>query len=181
MIDCLYEPFKKWSESGEVWLLSDPHFDDADTMNENPDWMKAKEYVEKINSILHKNDTLVCLGDCGDTNYFQDIICKRKILIKGNHDEKEDSFYNSFFDEVYDGPLFISDKILLSHEPVYGLTFCVNIHGHMHTGKYEYTDDLGGRHLNVASSVTHFEMRELSILIEEGLCSNLTNIHKVNK
>jgi hypothetical protein len=36
---------------------------------------------------------------------------------------------NNLFNEVYGGPLFISDKIVLSHEPFY-LPFALNIHGH---------------------------------------------------
>ena len=46
----------------------------------------------------------------------------------GNHDKKKD--YKGLFDEIYDGPLLIAEKILLSHEPVYGLPWCLNIHGH---------------------------------------------------
>ena len=30
------------------------------------------------------------------------------------------------------GPVFIAEKILLSHEPVYGLLWFLNIHGHDH-------------------------------------------------
>ena len=42
------------------------------------------------------------------------------MLILGNHDRKKD--YKDIFDEIYDGPLFIAEKILLSHEPVSGLS-----------------------------------------------------------
>lgn len=47
----------------------------------------------------------------------------------------QDTSDNHLFDEVYTGPLMISDKILLSHEPIEGLPYYMfNIHGHDHSG-----------------------------------------------
>jgi calcineurin-like phosphoesterase family protein len=43
---------------------------------------------------------------------------------------------NKLFDEVYEGPLIISDKIILSHEPIENCPpFLFNIHGHDHSGR----------------------------------------------
>ena len=44
------------------------------------------------------------------------------------------------FDEIYTGPLFIAEKILLSHEPVYGLPWCLDIHGHDHNNVEPYKE-----------------------------------------
>lgn len=45
-------------------------------------------------------------------------------------------FDNHLFDEVYSGPLMISDRIILSHEPITPLPiYLFNIHGHDHSGK----------------------------------------------
>lgn len=71
-----------------------------------------------ILSDLHFDDS-----DCKlmDPKYVPMIKARKKILLLGNHDAK--GAYNGLFDEIYTGPLFIADKILLSHEPVYGLSW----------------------------------------------------------
>lgn len=231
MIPGLYAPFQKWAQKGSVWLISDPHFDDEETMKKNPNWPSPIEYVSRLNKVITKNDTLICLGDCGKLNWISMIRAGYKVLIKGNHDDKGNLVYtrkmkydildkelysrkdaleimakkfpdcnftiteaydfhvpferwsitidNGLFDEVYDGPLFISDRILLSHEPINGLSFCTNIHGHCHNYYYDYTDIQGGRHLNIAADVIDWQPVELRKLIKSGLVSKLPNIHRI--
>lgn len=41
------------------------------------------------------------------------------------------TYDNKLFDEVYEGPLFINNKVLLSHEKI-ELPYAFNIHGHEH-------------------------------------------------
>ena len=86
---------------------------------------------------------------------------------------------NMLFDEVYSGPLFISDKILLSHEPVYGLSFCLNIHGHVHNGEYKYNDNWECKHINLASDVVNFELFNLGSEIKSGILSDIKDIHRL--
>lgn len=179
MINSLYEPFKKWSDGGSVWLISDPHFDDEDTKLMNPNWIDPQEYVDILNKNIYKGDTLVCLGDCGELEWFKKIRAGHKVLIKGNHDDKGNSYYKSVFDEVYSGALFIAPQILLSHEPIYGLQFCVGIHGHCHNGIYDYTDSEGGRHLNIAADVIGFKPLNLGKAIKSGLVAGLPTIHRL--
>lgn len=179
MIESLYEPFKKWSDGGSVWLISDPHFDDEDTKLMNPNWIEPKEYVDILNKNIHKGDTLVCLGDCGELEWFKKIKVGYKVLVKGNHDDRGNSYYKSVFDEVYSGALFIAPQILLSHEPIYGLQFCVNIHGHCHNGTYDYTDEQGGRHLNIAADVVGFRQLNLGKAIKRGLVAGLPTVHRL--
>lgn len=179
MITSLYKPFKCWSEKGSVWLISDPHFDDIDTKLMNPNWINPDDYIKILNKIVYKNDTLVCLGDCGNLERFKELKCQNLILIKGNHDDKGNSRYTPYFKEVYSGALFISPQILLSHEPIYGLKFCTNIHGHEHNGTYDYTDREGGRHLNIAADVIGYVPVNLGKLIESGLVAGLPTIHRL--
>lgn len=234
MIDSLYEPFKKWSEKGSVWLISDPHFNDEDCKLMNPNWIEPDDYIKVLNGLVFKNDTLVCLGDCGNIERFKELKAGRKILIKGNHDDRGDSYYkrkettfwyeksdyetlkdinnhlktqfpnekitildgkewdgwrhfdkwivtidNNLFDEVYSGCLFIAPQILLSHEPIYGLKFCTNIHGHEHNGIYYYADREGGRHLNIAADVIGYQPVSLGKLIQAGLVYGLPTIHRI--
>ena len=99
-----------------------------------------------ILSDLHFDD-----ADCKfmSPEYIKDIKARKKILILGNHDAK--GAYKNYFDEIYTGPLFIAERILLSHEPVYGLPWCLNIHGHDHNNVEPYKE--GCKHINLAANV----------------------------
>ncbi len=152
MIPTLYEPFRHWSDGGSVFILSDLHFDDKDCKLMDPNWITPEEQINIINKLVGKGDTFVCLGDIGDSKYIPMIKARKKILLLGNHDAK--GSHKSFFDEVYTGPLFIADKILLSHEPVYGLDWCLNIHGHDHNNAEPYRE--GCKHLNIAANVCNY-------------------------
>lgn len=60
---------------------------------------------------------------------------RRLFLVKGNHDGLYTSIYRALgFTEVYDTPVILEDKWILSHEPVWiepGSHF-VNLYGHTH-------------------------------------------------
>lgn len=178
MIASLYDKFKEWSKNGSIWIISDTHFNDDDCKLMNENWISPEEHINIINKKVYKNDTLICLGDCGEVELFDKLKCQNKILIMGNHDQAKTK-YLKYFNEVYNGPLFISDKILLSHEPIFGLKFCLNIHGHCHNGEYEYIDEFGGKHLNLASDVVNWEVTNLGELIKKGALSDIDNIHRI--
>ena len=171
MIPTLYEPFRHWSDGGSVWILSDTHFDDADCKFMDANWITPEEQIKRINDVCKKSDTLVHLGDVGDPKYVPMIKARKKILILGNHDAK--GKYKNLFDEVYDGPLFIADKILLSHEPIYDLDFCLNIHGHDHGGPHEYPS-----HINLAANVCDYTPINLGKIIKNGVLANIDGIHR---
>ena len=178
MISSLYLQFRdKWSATGSVYIISDTHFDDADCKFMDPDWITPQEHMEIIKKSVHKNDTLICLGDCGDASYLDELKCY-KVLITGNHDVM--SKVASHFDEVYDGPLFIADRILLSHEPIYGLgTFCMNIHGHIHdSGDDSFYHANKYNHINLASNVYNYQVFNLGKEIKNGLLSQIKNYHR---
>ena len=90
---------------------------------------------------LHKDDTFYFLGDFGrptlDTFYellyiFKTARC-HKVAIRGNHDhEVETAQLKRLFDEVYDYPIWISHRIVLSHFPCAVWKDQLNIHGHLH-------------------------------------------------
>lgn len=175
MIASLYEPYKKWSDGGSIYIISDLHFDDEDCLLMAPDWIKPDKQIEIINSMVRRNDTFVCLGDVGKADYIQHIKAKRKILLLGNHDRR--SYYIDYFDEIYAGPLFISDRILLSHEPVYGLSWCLNIHGHDHNNVEAYRDDC--KHINLAANVCDYTPINLGKMIKAGILAEISSIHRV--
>ncbi len=174
MIKTLYESFRHWSEAGSVYILSDLHFNDKDCKYMDTNWPEPLEEVKNINSVVRKNDTFICLGDVGDSKYVPMINAKKKILILGNHDAR--GAYKDVFDEVYAGPLFIAEKILLSHEPVYGLKWCLNIHGHDHNNVEAYAE--GCKHINLAANVCGFKPINLGKLIESGILADIDGIHR---
>lgn len=149
-------------------------------------WPTAEERLARINKCVTKNDTFVCLGDVGDRlDLIAQIKCDYKVLITGNHD-KGNSIYKPYFDEIYDGPLFISDKILLSHERI-DLPFCINIHGHEHCAGSWF--DLVGietvigmvqtASFNIASDVVDFKPIRLDEIISKYPLKNVHSIHRI--
>lgn len=83
---------------------------------------------------------------------------------------------NHLFDEVYEGPLFIGEKILLSHEPVF-LPYVLNIHGHDHNGVLSCPE--GCHHINVAANVCGYTPVNLGKLIKKGALSKVPSIHRI--
>lgn len=175
MITTLYQPFQQWSTNGSIFILSDLHFSDKNSKLIDPSWVDPEKQIEIINNLVHKNDTFVCLGDVGEAMYVEQIKAGKKILLTGNHDRRSD--YVDYFDEIYTGPLFISDKILLSHEPVHGLPWCINIHGHDHNNKEPYQENC--KYLNLAANRCNFTPVNLGKLIKEGLLSDIKPIHRM--
>lgn len=175
MISTLYEPFRHWSEGGSVCVLSDLHFDDLDCKLMDPSWITPREQIAIINKHVMKNDTFICLGDVGKPDYMKKIRANKKILILGNHDTR--GRYEKYFDEIYAGPVFVAEKILLSHEPVYGLPWCLNIHGHDHNNMEPYKE--GCKHINLAANVCGYTPINLGKLIKEGVLSDIQNIHRM--
>lgn len=170
MIKSLYPIFQKWSATGSVYIISDTHFDDSDCELMDSNWITPQEHMEIIKANIHRNDTLIHLGDVGNPDYLDELKCY-KVLISGNHDVL--SKVASHFDEVYTGPLFIADRLVLSHEPVQGLEdFTVNIHGHDHAANFRRN------HINLASNVYHFRVFNLGASIKCGSLSQVKNIHR---
>jgi calcineurin-like phosphoesterase family protein len=75
-------------------------------------------------------------------------------------------------DEVFEGPLMISRKILLTHEPVM-FTYAYNIHGHDHS----YTQFRDTKHLNVCAELINYKPISINQIIGEGRLKNIPNTH----
>lgn len=172
MIDTLYDAFKPWSAKGSVYVISDTHFDDPDCKLMDMNWLSPEEHINRIRQEnIGRNDTLIHLGDVGNPRHLSTLKC-HKVLITGNHDQGKTNFYD-YFDEVFDGPLFIAKNILLSHEPIMGLNWCLNIHGHDHTNL-----TLDKNHLNLASNVVDYRAFNLGKFIKHGGLHHAIGIHR---
>lgn len=180
MITTLYKCFQHWSEKGSVYIISDTHFDDLDRNKMGYEISNFDQY-QILYKTIHKNDTLIHLGDVGNPRYLLDVK-GYKVLIKGNHDQGRKSIsqmavdpdhraWEDFFDEVYDGPLIIAPKIILSHEPI-DVTWALNIHGHDHSGHSDMY------HLNLAPPKAGYRPLNLGELIKKRGLSYIEDIHR---
>lgn len=126
------------------YFTSDPHFGHKNIVNfertrfntiEEHDTFLLKQYLSWAKK-LKQNDELYILGDWGDTSYLWIITqfqCKT-IFVYGNHDKQIDkSLFEEVFDEVYEYPIWLSNKLVVSHIPVAVWEDTINVHGHLHS------------------------------------------------
>lgn len=190
----IYDIFAhRWYNGGTIWFYADPHFGDEQMKKIRKNYISDDEQVRRINSKIGKNDTLIILGDIGDLEYVKKLR-GYKVLIMGNHDagasnykrELEryhiedgllivDSEDNHLFDEVYEGALMISPKIILSHEPIPNLpSWLFNIHGHDHSNRFK-----GENHLNVCAEHIDYTPVPLTSIVKSGMLSEVEDIHRI--
>lgn len=80
---------------------------------------------------------------------------------------------NNLFDEIYEGPLMIGEKLILSHEPL-DIDWAFNLHGHCHSGPMRRD----ANHLNVCSDVINYSPVNLNRLMKNGLTSKIYSVHR---
>lgn len=182
MIKHLYNNFAHWYHGGTIYFYSDPHFNDDEMKYIRKNYIGDDEQVRAINKKVGKNDTIIFLGDIGDVDFIRKIR-GYKVLIMGNHDggasnyirtPDENSMDNHLFDEVYEGPLCISEKIILSHEPMY-IPFMLNIHGHDHSN-WTFQDS---NHWNMCAENIGYTPVSIKEIIKSGRLKNIDSIHRV--
>lgn len=88
--------------------------------------------------------TFYFLGDWGNTDYLWTMNLLRQeniytVCILGNHDSQSDiPIFEQYFDEVYKYPVYLSDKLVISHEPQnVWPNGQLNLHGHLHSSKLD--------------------------------------------
>ena len=75
-------------------------------------------------------------------------------MIRGNHDKLDTkASFEEVFDAVYDYPIYISNKWVLSHEPVAVYNDTINVHGHLHGSKL-----VDENHINASVHVVNYNM-----------------------
>lgn len=95
-------------------------------------------------------------------------------------DNFTDTFYwevsadNRLFDEVYTGVLVIGEKLMLSHEPIKGCDWCMNIHGHDHSRSHKNDK----YHFNVCADVIGYEPINFNKFMKEGHLAPIVSIHR---
>lgn len=128
------------------FFISDFHFSHDNIINFERTQFKTIEDHDKylVSCIIKwseqipKGSTLYVLGDFGSTNYLWTIDILKKAGIKcvfmyGNHDSLSDyDKFKMYFDEVYKYPIYLSQKLVISHIPVAVFDDTINVHGHLH-------------------------------------------------
>lgn len=79
---------------------------------------------------------------------------------------------NMLFDEVYEGPLMIGEKLILSHEPL-GCTWAYNIHGHMHQGAKK-----GTYSFNCCAEAINYTPVNFNQWMKQGYLAHIESIHR---
>ena len=183
MFKGLYDNFAHWFHGGQVYFYSDPHFADDEMKYLRKNYIGDDEQVRRINSKIGKNDTLIILGDVGDIEFVKKLR-GYKVLIMGNHDAGATNYKrqayedgiikdNHLFDEVYEGALIISEKLILSHEPL-NFPYAINIHGHDHSN-WSGSDLL---HWNMCAEHIDYTPVCLKAIIESGRLKKVPTIHR---
>ena len=160
-----------------VWCISDTHFGDEDLRAGMPNRPSDEELVRRINAKVGRKDTLLLLGDCGSPEFVRQLR-GYKVLIAGNH-EPGLSAFDEIFDEIYSGALIIGEKIILSHEPIPGISWAMNVHGHNHN-KNSKND---ANHFNVCADVIGYEPINFNQWLKAGHLSKIETLHRktINK
>lgn len=81
---------------------------------------------------------------------------------------------NHLFDEVYEGPVIIGPKLILSHEPILNFPIMFNIHGHVHCQAHNIP-----QHLNACLDVTDYQPIHFNSLMKSGIFKDIDDIHRV--
>lgn len=153
-----------------IWLITDTHFNhDAIVRYCDRPEDHGERIIRNCRRLLAPTDVLIHLGDvifnkASELDELLGLIPGTKVLVKGNHDRRSDSwFYNKGFAFVCD-ELRIGD-VLLSHIPKPELPSDVrlNVHGHFHNTDHRrhepeiaaYYDDT--KHRLLALEYTDYE------------------------
>lgn len=173
----VYKIFNDRWAGQTVWCISDTHFGDEDIKAGFPNRPTDEELVRRINAKVGRKDTLIVLGDCGNPEFVRQLR-GYKVLIAGNH-EPGLSAFDEIFDEIYSGALIIGEKIILSHEPIPGISWAMNIHGHNHN-KNSKND---ANHFNVCADVIGYEPINFNQWLKAGYLSKIETLHRktINK
>lgn len=85
---------------------------------------------------------------------------------------------NQLFDEVYEGPVMIGEKLILSHEPV-NIPWAFNIHGHIHDTRHKNDK----YHFNVCANIINYTPINFNQWMKQGYLSHIETIHRncINK
>ena len=124
-----------------TFLTSDHHFGSYRLPSIFRVFTKDEEdiAIDKWNSVVKKNDTVIYVGDFSDCN-LTDLIEYRKrlngniILIKGNHDTFSNDIYKAVFQDIKSKLIIPELNLDIAHIPREKISKYICIYGHLHRG-----------------------------------------------
>lgn len=132
----------------KIWFIADFHFGHHKVIEYcNRPFKTTTEMnnalIKNYNSVVGGSDIVYILGDLSflnteSTTQIVNTLKGFKFLIKGNHDPKTNAGYRKMgFIDVYDKPIILFNKYILSHEPI-NVNFgdMINIYGHLHNNAH---------------------------------------------
>ncbi len=179
-----------------VWVIADPHFL-HDNLCKEEYCNRPEDHSERIFKNLMaipEGDLLICLGDLsiGKENevyerFVMPLKC-RKILVKGNHDRKSNTWYlNHGWDFVcyaFSDDYF-GKKILFTHYPRPADGYDYNIHGHLHNNIYKWeklTEEnkkfINEKHILLSCENNNYKPLKLNYVIDKIEKFRLINAFK---
>lgn len=153
----------------KIYLTTDTHFGHEAMLRFCG---RPAEFSQLIldNLIVQEGDILIHLGDFCIGNdemwhaRFVDYAggFKRKVLVRGNHDHKSDSWYlNHGWDFVCEAfwAEYFGKKILFSHKPSpFVMHADMNIHGHFHNSNHHDSEhEITDKHKLLAIEYTNYK------------------------
>lgn len=170
----VYKTFlDRWANYQTCWLISDTHFGENDLKKAYLNRPSDDEFISKINSKVGRKDLLIHLGDVGDLEYMKKVR-GHKILIAGNHESGLEK-YKETFELVFPGPVMFGEKLLLSHEPIPGINWALNVHGHNHNGPIM----IDNYHFNINCDANQCYMPiNFNTMLKRGLTAHIKPFHR---
>lgn len=150
-----------------IYFISDTHFGDKGIIKHERTLFKNIEehdqfIINSINKIVKPTDELWILGDIGNVHLVS-YINGRKYLLMGNHDKRSVKEYLGYFAEVYNYPVYISSRILLSHHPMPVTDGTLNVHGHLHGSILDSVN-----HLNISAHMIDYKPVSINTLQQKA-------------
>lgn len=161
----------------QIWLTTDTHFGHANMVKlcHRPEDFE-KKIIDNWYQVVKPDDIVIHLGDVTwhVKDYLDDVVAKlpgKKILVRGNHDEKSLMYYMKHgFDLAVDS---LSMKyrgldILFTHEPKIFHEHDINIHGHLHNNTLELSEPYSLYYL-ISLENNGYTMTNLDALVRHKL------------
>lgn len=169
----------------QIWLTTDTHFGHVNMVKlcYRPEDF-AERIIENWKKVVAPDDVVIHLGDVAWYNkpWVNDVLSTlpgKKILVRGNHDEKSLLYYmKNGFDFAVDSfaMMYRGLDILFTHEPVLFHTHDINIHGHLHNNKVMLKEPWSLHYL-ISLENNGYVMTNLDTLVRQEL-QKLVYVHK---
>jgi len=132
--------FNHWNEKAKEGIIT---FERTNFSFIGEHDMAIVNMIHNLCKKLKPGDEVWNLGDFGSLHFLftSNLIREtgaKSYFIYGNHDKLEDlDTFKKYFDQVYRYPVYLSQKLVVSHFPVAVWPDSINIHGHLHSAKLQ--------------------------------------------